>query len=58
MVQHTADSDDAPVARPRPDRYEPYRFETTTNGDALIYDVDRSDCWIQADETLSLDEWV
>lgn len=41
---------------PERDSYDRYNHVKTESGD-IIYDTEREDAWIQADDSLVLDEW-
>jgi len=57
MVIETSDANDRrPTAGPNTDSYDRYSHVTTDDGD-IIYDTEAEDAWIQADQSLALDEW-
>lgn len=58
MATNASDADDRlPTTGPDTEQYSRYRFERTSDGDALIYDEKESEEWIQAKMSLTLDAW-
>ena len=58
MVTSAPDTNDRfPTTGPDEQTYDRYRFDTTADGEALIYDKTTAEAWIQATWCVSLDEW-
>ena len=50
-------NDRFPTTGPDDSSYDRYRFDTTTDGEALIYDDTVANAWIQSTLCVSLEEW-
>jgi len=48
--------DERPTTGPVADEYERYQY-IQTEGDALIYDEEREEAWIQASDAMDLEAW-
>lgn len=58
MSPKTRDSDDRlPTAGPDNGRYGRYRLVTTGTDEAIIYDTECEDAWIQTAFLVSLEDW-
>ena len=49
--------DRLPTTGPAEGSYERYRFDTTADGEAIIYDTAYANAWIQAAEAVALEDW-
>ncbi|MFC6863002.1 hypothetical protein ACFQGE_05945 [Halomicroarcula sp. GCM10025817] len=58
MSSRTRDTDDRlPTTGPDSERYDRYRLVTTGNDEAIIYDTECEDAWIQTAIVVNLDDW-
>lgn len=58
MSPETRDSDERlPTTGPDIERYDRYRLVTTGTDEAIIYDTQCEDAWIQSAFLVSLDDW-
>jgi hypothetical protein len=51
------DTERRPTRGPDDGTYERYRFDRTTDGEALIYDKAVAGAWVQSTASVSLEAW-
>lgn len=58
MTATAPDSHDRlPTTGPEEAAYRRYRFVSTMEGEAIIYDAERPNAWLQAETTVVLEAW-
>jgi hypothetical protein len=58
MSPKIRDSDDRfPTTGPDSERYDRYRLVTTGTDEAIIYDTECDDAWIQTELVVDLNDW-